>query len=136
MVDYADVEVLRPGEASRADTLRRLDALATLLDSAFVIPGTTIRFGLDGIIGLVPVLGDLVTTLISSYIVLEARRLGVSRFALARMAGNVAIDGVIGSIPLLGDAFDVAFRANRRNVKILRDHLERQERRTWRRTPA
>ena len=135
-VDYANVEVLRPGEASRVDTMKRLDALATLLDSAFVIPGTNFRFGVDGIIGLVPVLGDLVTTAISSYIVFEARRLGVSKFTLARMAGNVAIDGVIGAVPLLGDLFDVAFRANRRNVKILRDQLERQERRTWRRSAA
>jgi hypothetical protein len=135
-VDHANVEVLRPGEASRAETLRRLDALAKLLDTAFVIPGTTFRFGIDGIIGLVPVLGDIITTAISSYIVLEAKRLGVSKLALARMAGNVAIDGVIGAIPLVGDVFDVAFRANRRNVQILRDQLERQERKMWRKRAA
>lgn len=120
-----NVEILLPGEVSREEALKRLDALATLMDSAFAIPGTQIRMGLDGLIGLVPVLGDLVTTAISSYILYEARRLGVSKFVLARMAGNVAIDGVIGAIPIVGDVFDVAFRANRRNVRILRRHLER-----------
>lgn len=121
-----NVEILLPGEVSREQTLRRLDALATLLDSAFVIPGTTIRMGIDGLIGLVPVVGDLVTTAISSYILYEARKLGVSKFTLARMAGNVAVDGIIGAIPIVGDMFDIAFRANRRNVRILRAHLERK----------
>jgi hypothetical protein len=123
------VEILLPGEVSREQTLRRLDALATLLDSAFVIPGTTIRMGVDGLIGLVPVVGDLVTTAISSYILYEARKLGVSKFTLARMAGNVAVDGLIGAIPIVGDMFDIAFRANRRNVRILRAHLERRQNR-------
>ena len=120
------VEVLLPGEVSRAETLQRLDALATLMDSAFVIPGTSVRMGLDGLIGLVPVIGDLVTTAISSYILYEARRLGASRLTIARMAANVAVDGVIGAIPIAGDVFDIAFRANRRNMRILRRHLERR----------
>jgi hypothetical protein len=122
------VEVLLPGEQSREEALRRLDALANLMDSAFVIPGTQVRMGLDGLIGLVPVIGDLITTAISSYILVEARRLGASRFTLARMAMNIAVDGVIGAVPVAGDVFDVAFRANRRNVKILREHLERKAR--------
>ncbi|RTL71229.1 MAG: DUF4112 domain-containing protein, partial [Hyphomicrobiales bacterium] len=105
-----------------------LDALANLMDSAFVIPGTQVRMGLDGLIGLVPVIGDLITTAISSYILVEARRLGASRFTLARMAMNIAVDGVFGAVPVAGDVFDVAFRANRRNVKILREHLERKAR--------
>lgn len=121
-----NVEILLPGEVPREQTLKRLEALATLMDSAFVIPGTGVRMGLDGLIGLVPVLGDIVTTAISSYILYEARRLGVSKFTLARMAGNVAVDGVIGAIPIVGDMFDIAFRANRRNVRILRAHLERR----------
>lgn len=119
------IEILLPGEIPRAEALRRLEHLATLMDSAFLIPGTGIRMGLDGLIGLVPVVGDLVTTAISSYILYEARRLGASKFTLARMAGKVAVDGVIGSIPIVGDMFDIAFRANRRNVAILRAHLER-----------
>lgn len=122
------VEILLPGEVSREESLRRLDALATLMDSAFVIPGTGFRMGLDGLIGLVPVLGDLITTAISSYILLEARRLGASRLTLARMATNIAVDGLIGAVPIAGDVFDVAFRANRRNMKILRDHLARKGR--------
>lgn len=122
------VEILLPGEVSREEALRRLDALATLMDSAFVIPGTGIRMGLDGLIGLVPVLGDLITTAISSYILMEARRLGASRLTLVRMATNIAVDGVIGAVPIAGDVFDVAFRANRRNMKILREHLARKGR--------
>jgi hypothetical protein len=122
------IEILRPGEVSREEVLRRLDALSVLMDTAFAIPGTNIRMGLDALIGLVPVLGDLITTAISSYILVEARRLGASRLTLARMAANIAVDGVIGAVPIAGDVFDVAFRANRRNVRILRDHLERKMR--------
>lgn len=99
------------------------------MDSAVAIPGTNVRLGLDALVGLVPVVGDLVTTAISSYILYEARRLGASKFTLARMAANIAIDGVVGAIPIAGDVFDVAFRANRRNMALLRDHLERQRRR-------
>jgi hypothetical protein len=126
-----DVEILAPGEMpaeSTDETLERLDRLARLLDSAFLIPGTNIRFGFDALIGLVPVVGDMITTAISSWLIYEANRLGISRFALWRMMGNVAIDGLVGSIPLLGDAFDVAFRANRRNVAILRDQLAKRQR--------
>jgi hypothetical protein len=126
-----DVEILAPGEMpaeSTDETLERLDRLARLLDSAFLIPGTNIRFGFDALIGLVPVVGDMITTAISSWLIYEANRLGISRFALWRMMGNVAIDGLVGSIPLLGDAFDVAFRANRRNVAILRDQLAKRRR--------
>lgn len=126
MVLSDNVEVLLPGEESREQALRRLEALATLLDSAFVIPGTSFRMGIDGLIGLVPVLGDLVTTAISSYLIYEARRLGASKFTLLRMSGNVVVDGIIGAIPIVGDVFDLAFRANRRNVRILRAHLERR----------
>jgi hypothetical protein len=95
-----NVEILAPGEMpaeSAEEAFERLDRLATLLDSALVIPGTNIRFGL-------------------------------SRFALWRMMGNVAIDGLVGAVPLLGDAFDVAFRANRRNVRILRNQLAKRRR--------
>lgn len=123
------IEILLPGETSREESLRRLDGLAVLMDSAFTIPGTNVTMGLDALIGLVPVVGDLVTTAISSYILYEARRLGASKLTLARMASNVAIDGVVGAIPIVGDMFDVTFRANRRNVAILREHLERKARR-------
>ena len=116
------------GTPSQAETLARLDALSRLLDNAFVLPGTNIRFGLDGIIGLVPGIGDLVTTALSSYIIWEARRLGLPGWKIARMIGNVAFDAAIGIVPLLGDAADVLFKANRRNMRILREHLEHQSR--------
>jgi hypothetical protein len=126
----AKVEILPPlrGSYSDKDALARLDMLATLLDSAFVIPGTNFRFGLDGVIGLVPGIGDAISTAMSAYIVYEARQLGVPKHVLARMIGNVAIDGLFGAVPLAGDVFDVMFRANRRNIKLLRDHLEKKRR--------
>jgi hypothetical protein len=120
-------DVARP--LSRAERIARLDALATLMDTAFVVPGTNIRFGVDALIGLIPGIGDAITTLIALYIVREARELGASRLLVWRMLGNVAIDGLFGAVPLVGDAFDVAWRANRRNLKLLRDHLDSVERR-------
>ena len=114
---------------SRAERIARLDALATLLDTAFFIPGTNIRFGIDAMIGLVPGIGDAITTLMSLYIVREARALGVPRRVIARMLMNVALDGVVGAVPLLGDAFDVMWRANRRNMALLQSHLAREARR-------
>src|ERR1044072_3002826 len=112
---------------SRAERIARIDALATLLDTAFVVPGTNIRFGLDALIGLVPGVGDAITTAISLYIVNEARALGAPRLLVARMLANVAVDGLVGAVPLVGDAFDVAFRANKRNMALLREHLDKAE---------
>ena len=121
------------GSMSREARLARIDALANLLDSAFLIPGTDIRLGLDALIGLVPGIGDVITTALGLYIVNEARALGAPRLLIARMVANVALDGVVGAVPLVGDVFDVAWRANRRNMKLLRDHLDRTEgRRDWR----
>lgn len=107
-------------------SLARLEALAKLFDAAFVIPGTNIRMGLDGIIGLVPIAGDLISGLISSYLIWEARQLGASRWVIGRMMTNTLIDTTIGAIPLVGDAFDVAFRTNMRNLALLRKHLARK----------
>jgi hypothetical protein len=103
---------------------QRIDALSRLLDTAFVIPGTGIRFGVDALIGLVPGIGDAITTAVALYIVNEARALGAPRWLIGRMLVNVALDGVVGAVPLVGDAFDVAFRANRRNLALLREHLD------------
>jgi hypothetical protein len=112
--------------ASRRDRLARLEFLARMLDTAFRIPGTGIRFGVDGVIGLAPGIGDAITTLLACWIVYEAHRLGAPRHLLAKMAGNVAIDGLVGAVPVLGDVFDVLWRANRRNVRLLREHFERE----------
>jgi hypothetical protein len=111
--------------ASRAERIARIDRLATLLDTRFAIPFTKIRFGADSLIGLAPGVGDAITTALALYIVYEAHRLGAPKTLLARMLGNVAIDGAVGIVPVAGDLFDVMFRANRRNVRILREHLDR-----------
>jgi hypothetical protein len=110
----------------RAQRLARLDALSQLFDTAFIIPGTNIRFGLDALIGLVPGIGDLITTATSLYLVHEARQLGAPKHLILRMVGNIALDGIVGAVPLVGDAFDVMFRSNRRNMALLRKHLERR----------
>ena len=104
----------------------RLEALARLMDGAFVIPGTSIRMGLDGIIGLIPVAGDLIAGLISSYLIWEARQLGASKWLIARMMANTLLDTTFGAIPVLGDAFDVLFRANMKNMALLRRHMEKR----------
>jgi hypothetical protein len=116
------------GNLTREQRLARLDALAKLLDVAFIVPGTNVRYGIDGLIGLIPVIGDIITTAISLWLVREARALGAPWHLTMRMLGNVALDGVVGAVPLIGDAFDVMFRANVRNVKMLRRWMERQPR--------
>ncbi|RXS93687.1 DUF4112 domain-containing protein [Silvibacterium dinghuense] len=108
-----------------------LDLLAHVLDDWFRIPGTSIRFGIDGIIGLVPGLGDILAGLASCVIVVAAWFRGVPYVTLTRMVVNLAIDVLIGSIPLLGDAFDIAWKANRRNYALLSRHLAEPHRHTW-----
>jgi hypothetical protein len=112
---------------SPQERIARIEALASLMDTAFVLPGTQIRFGLDALIGLVPGVGDAITTIMSLFIVNEARALGAPPWLIARMVANVALDGLVGAVPLVGDAFDVAFRANRRNMALLRAHLDKAE---------
>ncbi len=116
------------GDLTREQRLARFEALARLLDIAFLLPGTKVRYGVDGIIRLIPVVGDLLATAFSLWLVREARALGAPWYVTARMLGNVAVDGVVGMVPLAGDAFDVLFRANMRNVRLLRRWLEKQPR--------
>jgi hypothetical protein len=120
---------MRELQKMRVDPIRRpvlmdsdadIEFLAGLLDDRFQIPGTNIRFGLDAIIGLIPGVGDTISATLSSYLIWRAHRLGASKLTLLRMAGNVAVDTVMGSVPLLGDLLDVKFRANRRNLELLR----------------
>lgn len=103
--------------------VERLRALSRLLDSAFVIPGTRYRFGLDALIGLVPGLGDAVSAVFSGYLILQASRLGAPRSVVNRMIANVALDTAVGWVPLLGDLFDVAWKSNNRNMALLEEHL-------------
>jgi hypothetical protein len=112
---------LRP--RTREERIARIEAVATLLDTAFLIPGTSMRFGLDALVGLVPGIGDALTTAVSLWLVKEAHVLGAPKHLIARMLGNIAIDGVVGAVPLLGDAFDLVWKSNRRNLHLLRRHL-------------
>jgi hypothetical protein len=114
------------GSASDAARIKRIRTLAKLLDNAFGIPGTNWRFGWDSLIGLVPGGGDLATALLASYIVAEAAKLGVPRRTLWRMLANVAIDMAGGAVPFAGDIFDFAFKANRKNLKLVEKHLEQR----------
>jgi hypothetical protein len=128
----------RPGSPSRFQKAsglfadENLDLLAHVLDDWFRIPGTSIRFGIDGIIGLVPGLGDILGGLASSIIVFAAWVRGVPYITLLRMVVNIGIEVLLGTIPLLGDAFDIAWKANRRNYALIVRHLERKRRQTWR----
>jgi hypothetical protein len=109
------------------ETRERLSWLAWLLDSSIPIPGTRLTIGLDALIGLFPVIGDLIGVLLSSYILSEAARLGAPKVVLWRMAFNVGVEGVVGIIPFAGDVFDAAWKANQRNVRLLDGWLERPE---------
>jgi len=123
-----------PGRWTRGTWLFRdstLQKLEILLDEAFRIPFTGIRFGIDGIIGLVPGLGDVIAGLLSLIIPIAAWIRGVPYITLARMAVNLGIGVLIGSIPILGDAFDIAFKPNRRNFRLLQRHLGAPRRHTW-----
>jgi hypothetical protein len=113
-------------DADLVRAIERQKQLAWWLDDRFRIPFTRWRLGVDGVIGLVPGIGDAATTLIALYIVLEARRLGVPPGKLVRMGMNIGVDALMGVVPLVGDLADAGFKANRRNVRILIDHLEEQ----------
>jgi hypothetical protein len=107
-----------------APTLKRLRQLSGLLENLITIPGTQIGIGLDPIIGLIPIGGDILGVFLSGYIILESARLGASRATLGRMLLNVIIDGLVGLIPVLGDFFDVTWRANTYNIKLLEESLK------------
>ena len=115
-----------PFDSRTQQSLARLEALARLMDGAFVFPGTNIRFGLDGIMGLIPVAGDTIAGLISAYLIWEAKQLGAPSWLIGRMVLNTLLDTTVGAVPVLGDAFDVMFRANIKNMALLRRHLEKK----------
>ncbi|WP_414581596.1 DUF4112 domain-containing protein [Scytonema sp. PCC 10023] len=109
---------------AKAPTLRRLRQLSRLLDRVITVPGTQISVGLDPILGLIPVGGDFLGVMLSAYIVLESARLGAPASTLSRMVLNIIIDAVVGAVPIAGDLFDVGWKANEYNIKLLEDHLK------------
>ena len=123
---FAQIAKDIPGMGNDPQAVRmRVEALEKLLERAFHIPGTKIPLGLDSIIGLVPVLGDLITAAMGAYIVWEARNLGMSKWQLIRMTANIGIDTAIGAIPIVGDAFDLVWRSNTKNLRIIKKHLDK-----------
>jgi hypothetical protein len=113
-----------------ARTLARLQRIAKVMDTAWRIPFTPIRFGADSVLGLIPGAGDLLGLGISGYTLILAHRLGASAPLLAKMAANAAVDFGLGSVPLVGDIFDLFFKSNVRNLKLLIDWMEENERKT------
>jgi hypothetical protein len=108
-----------------ASVRRRVEAMEIVLERSFTIPGINRRVGIDAVAGLVPVLGDVLTAVMGLYIVYEARNLGMSKWKIARLAGNVAFDSAVGAVPVVGDLFDFLFRSNTRNLKIIKRHLDK-----------
>lgn len=122
---FEDMAARLPVGRDAASVRRRVEAMERLLERAFVIPGINRPVGADAIVGLVPVLGDIVTTAMGAWLLWEARNLGMSKWHLARMAGNVGVDTLIGMVPFLGDAVDFLFRSNSRNLRIVKRWLDK-----------
>ena len=114
-----------PTGTDAASVRARVEMMERLLERSFVVPGVNMPVGLDALIGLVPVLGDVVAAALGAYVVWEARNLGLSKWKLARMGANVLLDTAIGAIPVVGDAADFLFRSNTRNLRIIRKHLNK-----------
>jgi hypothetical protein len=104
---------------------KRVETLEIILERSFVIPGINRPVGLDAIVGLVPVVGDVISGLMGAYLIWEARNLGMPKWKIWRMIGNLGVDTTLGAIPLVGDAFDLLFRSNTRNLKIIKKHLDK-----------
>ena len=104
---------------------QRVEAMERVLERSFTIPGINRQVGLDAVVGLVPVVGDLVAAAMGAYLIWEAKNLGLPKWKLYRMAGNVAFDTAIGAVPVVGDAFDLVFRSNTRNLRMIRRHLDK-----------
>ncbi|MBC8134062.1 MAG: DUF4112 domain-containing protein [Deltaproteobacteria bacterium] len=119
------IELLTERDLADTSDIRQL---ADWLDTRFAIPGTNIRFGFDSVIGLVPGIGDLITTVLGAYIIVRARELGAPPLLIARMIANLLIDSVVGIVPVFGDIFDLAFKSHVRNVRLLMRFLENRDR--------
>ena len=104
---------------------RRIEAIEQLLERSFVIPGTKLPVGLDSVVGLIPIVGDAIAAALGAYLLWEAKNLGLPKWKLWRMAGNIAFDTAVGAVPVAGDLFDFAFRSNSRNLKLVKRHLDK-----------
>lgn len=111
-------------KGNKEKTRKKLERLAWFLDSSIKVPGLNARFGLDGLIGLIPGVGDAIAALISSVVISEAARMGAPKVLLLKMAFNVLVDAVVGAVPLVGDLFDFAWKANQRNVRLLNQYMD------------
>tara|TARA_B100000315_G_scaffold243102_1_gene266093 strand:- start:842 stop:1231 length:390 start_codon:yes stop_codon:yes gene_type:complete len=120
-----DTGVLKDSEDKEAE-LKRIKRFASLLDECVPIPGTGHRIGLDAIIGLIPVVGDVFTSVTALYIFRVAWRLGVPKIVLMRMMLNIGIDFILGAVPVLGDLYDIYLKSNLKNVRLLVEYLERE----------
>ncbi|HEX2256988.1 MAG TPA: DUF4112 domain-containing protein [Afifellaceae bacterium] len=127
MSDLAKSDGAAPARMSgrEADLLEHLEALERLFDQRYRIPGTPVRFGMDAILGLVPVAGDTVSAAVALYLVWLSRRAGADASIRRRMIGNVFVDYLIGLVPILGNIGDLFFKANTRNLRLLKEHLAR-----------
>lgn len=110
---------------SPAEIRRRMEAMEKLLERSLVIPGINRGVGLDAVVGLIPVVGDAIAAALGAYLLWEARNLGIPKWKLWRMAGNIAFDAAVGAVPVAGDLFDFAFRSNSRNLKLVKRHLDK-----------
>ncbi|QYJ07127.1 DUF4112 domain-containing protein [Qipengyuania flava] len=104
---------------------KRIEAMEMVLERSLVVPGTRFPIGLDAVLGFVPVVGDIISAAMAAYIVWEAKNLGLPRWKLWRMIGNIAIDSTVGAVPIVGDAFDVVYRSNTKNLRIVKKHLDK-----------
>lgn len=115
-----------PGLGNDPASVRaRVEMLERVLEHSIAVPGLGRKIGLDAVLGLVPVAGDVITAAMGAWLVWEARNLGMSKWKLVRMSANVAFDTAVGAVPVVGDAFDFLFRSNSRNLKMIRKHLDR-----------
>jgi hypothetical protein len=114
--------ITNPARHAKIEQLRKF---AELMDGQFRLPGTNVEFGLDAIIGLVPGIGDLVCGALSLWLIREAQQLGAPKWLIAQMVWNVAVEVGFGAVPIVGDLFDVAWKANRKNIELLSRHFDR-----------
>ena len=118
-------DALIPNRNDPAALRKRVEMLEMILERSFVVPGINRPVGLDAIVGLVPVVGDVITAAMGAYLIWEARNLGMPKWKILRMVGNLGVDTTLGAIPVVGDAFDFLFRSNTRNMRIIKKHLDK-----------